>query len=308
MSKLTLFSRATASCIALAASVLWLSPAQLAAQDERTVVAVNYALSYFAERILDTDAEVIFPVPEDADPSFWNPSIAAISTMQRADLILLNGAGFATWTTKASLPRSKIVNTSRGFEEQYIKTETVTHSHGADGEHSHTGTATYMWLDPELAVLQAQAIAAAAEQRDLAEPADINDRLGALTEDLEALDASATELTSVGAGQHLIATHPRYQYLARAYDLEISSLEWDAGASPDPAQLSELEQLMEDTGAKVLIWEAEPSGEAREAVRAMGLSDVVFPTLATTPQGSDYLKSYATAVDDLTNALKNVSE
>ena len=121
------------------------------AQNRATVAAVNYPLTYFAERLAGDRADVLFPVPDGSDPSFWRPGIADISAMQGADVIALNGAGFANWTTKVSLPRSRIVDTSKGFSDQYIKTETITHSHGENGQHSHTGTANYTWLDFGLA-------------------------------------------------------------------------------------------------------------------------------------------------------------
>ncbi|MDJ0858828.1 MAG: metal ABC transporter substrate-binding protein, partial [Dinoroseobacter sp.] len=265
----------------VASSVLLFSAhAPVKAQDRPTVVAVNYALSYFAERLGGSDIEVVFPVPDGVDPSFWRPGISDISTMQNADLILLNGAGFATWTAKASLPRSRILDTSRGFEDRFITTETVTHSHGEGGEHSHTGTASFTWLDQELAILQAAAIAEALAQRGLAEPATVETRMAALTEDLTALDAAAERLRPLAEGKVLIATHPRYQYLARAYDLDIRSLDWEAGAAPDKDQLADLEALVKDSGALVLLWEAQPTDEARAAIRELGLADVVFPTLA----------------------------
>lgn len=293
----TLFRITLTFCLITATSVT--------AQDRPTIVAVNYALSYFAERLAGEDAEVIFPVPDGSDPSFWRPSIAAISTMQQADLILLNGAGFATWTTKASLPRSRIMDTSRGFADSYITTETVTHSHGADGEHSHTGTATYTWLDQTLASAQAEAIATALDARGLVAPDALSARLSALQDELAALDALAKALPDLAAGHTLIATHPRYQYLARAYGLDIRSLEWEAGAAPDDAQISDLKEFVEATGADILIWEAAPPDGARAAVQAIGLTDLVFAPLATRPERVGYAESFEASVRELTEILKS---
>ena len=216
---------------------------------------------------------------------------------------MLNGAGFATWTTKASLPRSRIVDTSRGFEDRFIATETITHSHGADGEHSHTGTASFTWLDQDLAILQARAIADALVQRGLIGPDEVEPRLSALTEDLSALDAAAENLRPLAKGKPVIATHPRYQYFARAYGLDVHSLEWEAGAAPNTEQRAALEALMDETGARVLLWEAQPPEEARATIRGLGLADVVFPTLATAPAGSDYLERFKAAIDHLVDAL-----
>lgn len=282
------------------------SPAQ--SQERPTVVTVNYALGYFAERLGGGAIEVVFPVPDGVDPSFWRPGISDISSIQGADLIVLNGAGFANWIAKASLPRSRIVDTSRGFADRLIATETVTHSHGPDGEHSHTGTASFTWLDQEQAVLQARAIAGALAQRGLVEADMIETRLAALVEDLRSMDAAAERLRPLAEGKVLIATHPRYQYLARAYGLNIRSLAWEAGTAPDADQLAELGQLADETGARVLLWEAQPPESARAAVRDLGLAEVVFPTLATEPEGSDYTQRLRRAVDELWAALNAVDD
>lgn len=303
MSGLTLQPLVSRLFPALAAVVLAAGvPAN--AQERPTVVTVNHALGYFTERLGGGDLDVVFPVPDGVDPSFWRPSISDISSIQGADLIVLNGAGFATWTAKASLPRSRIVDTSRGFEDRFIATETITHSHGESGEHSHTGTASYTWLDQEQAILQAGAIADALVQRGLVEPDVIDTRLAALKDDLQTLDAAADRLRPLAEGKVMIATHPRYQYLARAYGLDIRSLEWEAGAAPDAGQIAALETMVDETGARVLLWEAQPPEEARAAIRELGLADIVFPTMAVSPDNSDYLQTLGKAVEELSAALK----
>jgi zinc transport system substrate-binding protein len=99
-------------------------------------------LKYFAERIGGPHVKVTLQVPPDVDPVYWIPSIADISAYQQADLILLNGAGYAKWITKVSLPGSKTVDTSRSFKDRYITVkEVMTHSHGPEGEHAHEGLA-----------------------------------------------------------------------------------------------------------------------------------------------------------------------
>lgn len=131
--------------------------APLAAQDRPQVVAVSHPLGYVAERLAGDAAEVVYPVPEGADLSFWRPGIAEIGLIQAADLIVLNGAGFAAWVERASLPGARQVDTSAAFSDRYVATESVTHGHGADGEHSHAGTSSYTWLDFEQAARQVEA-------------------------------------------------------------------------------------------------------------------------------------------------------
>ena len=66
------------------------------------VYTVNYPLAYFAERIGGGGVTVEFPAPEEIDPAFWKPAPEIIAAYQTADVILLNGAGFARWIGQAS--------------------------------------------------------------------------------------------------------------------------------------------------------------------------------------------------------------
>ena len=278
---------------ALWAFMALLVAATASAEDRPRIVAVNYAIQSMAERLVGDAAEVVMPVPEGVDPSFWRPSIADISMIQSSDLILLNGAGFATWIDRVSLPRSKVVNTSAGFSLEYITTRSITHSHGDGGEHSHEGTASYVWLDPVLAAMQAEAIAAALTARSLAPEGEVESRLAALRADLESLDEEARAALSKAQNTRFIATHPRYHYLARAYGLSIDYLEWEAGAAPDADQLADLQARVADSGATVLIWEADPPQAALEATADLGLTNVTVAPLAQAAPKGAFLEAMA---------------
>ena len=280
---------------------------QALAQETPRVVTVNYALQYMAERLLDGDAEVVFPVPDDVDPSFWRPSIADITAIQSADLIVLNGAGFASWVDRVSLPRSKTVTTAAGLAERFIITETITHSHGDGGEHAHEGLAAYTWLDLTMAAAQAEAMADAITARDLAAPDGVAERLTDLLADFEQLDRDTRTRLANAQGVAMIATHPRYQYLARRYALNINALEWEAGAMPTPAQLDALDTLAAETGAGVIIWEAAPPPEAIAAAAERGLQSAVFPPLAQIAEPRDFVAAFSAGVDAISNAV-NMTE
>jgi zinc transport system substrate-binding protein len=284
-----------------------LLPRVAAAQASFTVAAVNYPLAWFAERLAGDLAEVIFPVPPGTDPSFWRPGIAEIAAFQSADLILLNGAGFAAWTQRATLPRSRIVNTSAAFEGAYIATETVSHSHGEAGEHSHTGTASYTWLDFGQALQQAVAIAEALRRVAPQAEDQIARNLDGLTADLEALDAEAREIGAGAAAHAVISSHPRYQYFGRAYGLTLDAVDWDASEPPSEAQWLELERLAQETGAGIFLWEAAPDADAMDRIRALGMANAVFPPLANRPDAGDFLSGMTSSLESLREAVAAAS-
>ncbi|MCB5200224.1 metal ABC transporter substrate-binding protein [Loktanella sp. TSTF-M6] len=278
----------------------------VAAQDRPVVATDNYPLAYFAERLGGGGVDVLFTVPGDVDPSFWRPGIADITAIQAADVIALNGAGFSTWPTKASLPRSRTFDTTAGLSDRLIQTDTVTHSHGDDGEHSHEATANYVWLDFELAQQQAAAIAEAMTRQvpDLADAiASSRDDLMA---DLAALDAQGRAIGDMADLPPVVASHPRYQYLGAAYGLDISAVEWDANVDPTADQWAALEALVAQTGAQVFIWEAEPAPGSRARMAEIGLTDVVFPPLANRPAEGDFVSVMQASLTALSEAFKGL--
>lgn len=279
-----------------------------AADEKLTVYAVNAPLAYFAERLAGDQAEVVMPVPPGRDPAFWRPSITDIAAVQSADLILLNGAGYAQWTTKASLPRAKLVDSARTFADAFIVTETITHSHGPEGAHSHQGIASHTWLDFAQAAQQAEAVANALSRRLPDERESIAAALTTLKADLAALDERARSLGERLDGVTLIDSHPRYQYFARAYGLAIASLDWEAGETPSPEQWATFDALVTESGARALIWEGQPSEEAAAALAERGLAGSVFATGANRGPGDQgFVALMQRNLDDLDRVAETIA-
>jgi len=189
-----------------------------------TVYTVNYPLAYMAERIGGGVVEVIFPAPVDVDPAFWSPGPEMVAAYQGADLILLNGAGYAGWVSRATLPESHLIHTMAG-QEHRLETEAseVTHSHGPEGEYSHEAVAFTTWLDPTLALEQARAVQSAFAEQWPDHAAAFGQGFAGLEADLTAIDAEQAATTEGQGGVPILGSHPVYQYLAARYGLNLQS-------------------------------------------------------------------------------------
>ena len=260
------------------------------ASDIFTVYTVNYPLAYFAKRIGEQHIKVVFPVPPDVDPAFWQPDVSDIADFQKADLILLNGAGYAKWVGRVSLPQRKLINTSAAFEQDYISVrETPTHQHGPAGEHSHAGTAFTTWLDFKQAIQQARAILLALEKHQ-PEYANLFRRNFALLEtDLVCLDNDIKLLVARNPNKLFIASHPVYQYFARRYKLRLQSIMWEPDVIPDKQQWNELSRLRRNHPARWIIWEGEPLEESVTKLHQYGINSLVFNPSANKPAQGDFL-------------------
>ena len=258
---------------------------------EPTVYVVNYPLQFFVERIGGEAVEVVFPAPEDEDPAYWKPDADTIAAFQKADLILLNGASYARWVEHAILPASKVVDTSKAFKDRYIELEgAVKHAHGPEGEHAHRSVAFTTWLDPTLALQQAEAIGNRLTRMLPDRAEELARNFEALKRDLESLDTRLADLTKDGIETPLLAAHPVYQYVARRYGLNIKSLDWEPHQVPTAKQWAELDKLIQDHPANWMIWEAAPSTETIDKLRERSIRCGVFDPCGNVPSNGDYLQ------------------
>lgn len=254
------------------------------------VCAVNEPLRYFAERIGGAAVEVRFPAPANVDPAFWSPDADAIGTYQSADLILLNGASYAKWISRASLPLSKMVDTSAAFGERLMEIEEkATHRHGPGAEHAHTGTAFTTWLDFELAIAHARAVHDAMARLRPARAEAFATNLEALTGDLHDLDEQMMLIVAEIGDEPLVGSHPVYQYWARRYGFDVRSVMWEPDVVPDDRAMNAFAGLIAEHPATVMIWEGDPESQSVTRLEAAGVRSVVFDPCGNTAGDGDWL-------------------
>jgi len=255
-----------------------------------TILSVNYPLHYFAQRIGGSQIEAILPLPADGDPAYWKPDEAGISIFQQADIILLNGAGYAKWIDKVSLPTSKMINTSDGIKDSYIEMEEgMTHSHGPEGEHVHRGYAFTTWLNVKFAIEQATAvktrlIQVLPEQKEYFEM-----NYQELKTDLGIIDQDLTQISQTLENKNIFGSHPVYQYLANGYSLTIRSEHWEPDQLPSAEQWAVFKDKFKAYPGKIMLWEGKPLPEVQKQLETLGITVVVFDPCANKPESGDFL-------------------
>jgi zinc transport system substrate-binding protein len=257
-----------------------------------SVYVINYPLQYFSERIGGEHVRVTFPAPADVDPAFWEPDVEQIAAYQRADLILLNGASYAKWVKRVSLPESRLVDTSTGFTDRYISLEDqARHSHGTGGEHQHGEVAFTTWLDPQQAISQAAAIRDSLVRLRPAAESAFRQRFESLRSDLQELDSQLAAAFEAHAGRPLLFSHPVYQYLIRRYAINGHELHWEPDSMPGPDEWREFDMLLKQFPARWMVWEGKPSSEMVAELDQRGVAALVFEPVANQPADGDYLSA-----------------
>jgi zinc transport system substrate-binding protein len=292
-------------CFCLGLLLFLAFPPNAFSERKVTVYVVNYPLKYFAERIGGEHVRVMFPAPAGVDPAYWIPDISTISAYQQADLILLNGANYAKWVGKVSLPSSKLVNTSSQFKDRYITIdELVTHSHGPEGEHAHESLAFTIWLDFDLAIKQAKAIKKALDRNRPTLRDTFLENYASLEKDLMALDREIKRIVSKNPKLPLLASHPVYDYLARRYCLNIKSVHWEPDETPSNEQWMELQSILKYHPAKWMIWEADPMQKSQESLKSAGIKSLIFDPCGNVPDHGDFLGNMRQNIENLKRAFQ----
>ena len=273
-----------------------------------SVFTTNYPLAYFAERIGGDQVEVVFPAPADVDPAYWAPAPEVIADFQQADLILLNGAGYEKWLERASLPASRLVDTSVAMESSYIPLdEGVVHTHGPEGEHSHKGWAFTTWMDPMIAIAQAQAVQEALSDLRPEAAADFRVAYEGLQADLLVLDAQLGKVAADVGDQPIVFSHPVYQYLDEHLGLNGESVHWEPGEMPTEEMWGVLATLLQSHPAELMVWEGEPLEAVKSRLAGLGLQSVVYNPCGNAPESGNYGSVMLQNLANLQAAVKSDS-
>jgi zinc transport system substrate-binding protein len=269
------------------------------------VYVSNYPLQYFAERIAMPPIEVRFAAKSAPDPAYWRPDPLSVKSMQKAYLILLNGATYEKWLRRIPLPPSRLVNTSNSIHDQLIKlTETIVHSHGPEGEHEHTGYAITTWLDLTLAVAQARVIRDTFAFHWPDHNKQFEERFSSLEKDLLELDAELEAVISNAPDMLLLFSHPIYQYMIRRYGLKARSVHWEPDEMPHDLKWNKLEEILEVHKAKWMIWEKTPMSEIAEKLKEMGIACAVFDPCGNVPENGDFLSVMKQNIESMRQVFK----
>ena len=270
------------------------------AQRQPEIYTVNYPLTWAAQQLLGEEAEVRFPAPADVDPASWQPDRDSVAAYQQADLILLNGANYARWLSRASLPDNRLLDTSRAFADQLIALDSgPVHSHGPQGDHSHGEVAFTLWLDLGLYVQQVQAIARAIVDKFPQLAVDVAAREKDLVEQLTTMDGELEKLGRDFNGAPVLYSHPVYQYFERRYAFNGRALHWEPNQFPTQQDWSELRATLKEHPAAVILWEEEPLPKTRARLKDFGVESVVFSPMGNRPVKGDFLSGMSANIERL---------
>jgi zinc transport system substrate-binding protein len=268
--------------------------------NSKILAVTNYPLYFFTQKIAGDEFDVLFPVPLDEDPAFFEPTAEIVSMFQSAEVIFINGAGYESWIDKVALSQRKIVNTTSNVSEKYIKEQGMSHSHGPDGEHDHAETAFTTWLDQSIALDQAKLIYETLKKSYPENSQEFDNNYKELESGIIELDNKMDNLFKPYQGKTLYASHPVYQYLGSRYGINITSEHWEPGQKIKQDMVKTFIESLGVNDIKIMLWEGEPHPETRLLLEEAGVKVVLFFPCGNKAQEGDYLSVMNQNIENLT--------
>lgn len=162
----------------------------------------------------------------------------------------------------------------------------------AEHEHAAGGIDPHLWLDVSQMPKVVQATVQALSKADPAHKTEYQKRGQEVSTKLQNIAAEYETGLKNCQVHTLVTTHPAFGYITDRYHLTQEGISGiDEDTEPSPARLKEIAELTKNSGATTIFF-ADTSNPKIAQVLAgdLGLKTQVIYTMASTPQGKDYLQ------------------
>ncbi|HKW53998.1 MAG TPA: zinc ABC transporter substrate-binding protein [Stellaceae bacterium] len=240
--------------VAVLAGLLAALPAQAA--DRVKVVATFSVIGDMLANVGGDQIVIKTIVGPGGDSELYQPTAADVAAVAASRAVFLNDLNeeFEPWLEvllkQAQFEGSKVV-ASRG-----VATLTSEEEHPVSGRQLPAAIDQHAWLDPRNGVIYVRNIAQALAHLDPAHAAEYRARAAAYTKQIQATDDWARkEMAAVPAGKRrVLVSHDSLQYIARAYDIILVSVNgWTNKSEPSAAELEKLAQQIRAEHTKALF-------------------------------------------------------
>ncbi|MFW6113765.1 MAG: metal ABC transporter substrate-binding protein [Actinomycetota bacterium] len=269
---------------ALAAALLFV-PAGCGNDDEGNgvlrVAADIMPMADFCRCVGGDLVEVEMLIPAGASPHSYELTTEQMRFLAGADILVINGFGLTPWAEEVfdKVDNADMVRVAAA--EEVPESELI--SAGGEGEKQEGGNGAYnphVWLDPELAVRQVEAVRDGMIEADPDNRETFEENAEAYIEGLEQLDVYVEGQVAAFTSKKFVSFHPAWSYFARRYELEqVGAVEELPGKEPGAGEIADLVDLMRAEGVKVIFTEPQLNPKAAEVIAEEAGSDVLIRSL-----------------------------
>ena len=288
---------------------------------ELSVIAEVYPLAWIAQQVGGEQVNVQQLVPSGASPHDLELSAQQVEKIGNAQLVLYvkslaSAVDKAVETGKpgGSIDLAQLLPTRPGVPHEHHDHhghheeadhdhheeaghghhEEADHEHHDEAEHEHAagGIDPHLWLDVSQMPKVVQATVQALSKADPAHKTEYQKRGQEVSTKLQNIGAEYETGLKNCQVHTLVTTHPAFGYITDRYHLtQVGISGIDEDTEPSPARLKEIAELTKNSGATTIFF-ADTSNPKIAQVLAgdLGLKTQVIYTMASTPQGKDYLQ------------------
>jgi zinc transport system substrate-binding protein len=267
------------------------------------VVTSFYPLTFFTQQIGGDLVEIHTITPSGVEPHEYEPTTTDSVAMQHASLIVLNGGHFEPWSDKVEgildHAHTRLLISGDG-----LFTRTI--SYGAE-----TIVDPHVWLDPLLAIKQAERIANALISILPEKQTYFTTRLQALVAQLQDLDRLYHDSLMHCERKEIITSHAAFGYVAASYGLRQFSIQ---GVSPEeepsPKAIAQMISLAKQYKLTHIFFESLVSPKVADTIaHEVGAKTIAFNPLEGLTneeqnEGKDYFSIQRENIANLKEALQ----
>lgn len=290
-------------------------PADTAADDGRLRVLTSFYPMYdFACKIGGDCIDVTNMVPSGTEPHDWEPSTNDLKNLEKADVFIYNGADMEPWADDLLVSRSDTLHVVEASENVELRTTDGEHEHAHEHEgadHHHGDFDPHVWLDPENAKIEMEAIRDALCAADPENSTVFQSNYEKYAAELDALDAEFREKLAPLPNRTIVVAHEAFGYLCDAYGLTQVGIEGlSPDSEPDPGRMAEVIDFVREHSISTIFFEELVSPKVAEAIasetgaQAKMLSPLEGLSDEQAAAGSDYFSVMHDNLAALMEALK----
>lgn len=246
-------------------------PADTAADDGRLRVLTSFYPMYdFACKIGGDCIDVTNMVPSGTEPHDWEPSTNDLKNLEKADVFIYNGADMEPWADDLLVSRSDTLRVVEASENIELRTTDGEHEHAhehEDADHHHGDFDPHVWLDPENAKIEMEAIRDALCAADPENSTVFQSNYEKYAAELDALDAEFREKLAPLPNRTIVVAHEAFGYLCDAYGLTQVGIEGlSPDSEPDPGRMAEVIDFVREHSISTIFFEELVSPKVAEAI------------------------------------------
>ena len=246
-------------------------PADTAADDGRLRVLTSFYPMYdFACKIGGDCIDVTNMVPSGTEPHDWEPSTNDLKNLEKADVFIYNGADMEPWADDLLVSRSDTLHVVETSENVELRTTDGEHEHAHEHEgadHHHGDFDPHVWLDPENAKIEMEAIRDALCAADPENSTVFQSNYEKYAAELDALDAEFREKLAPLPSRTIVVAHEAFGYLCDAYGLTQVGIEGlSPDSEPDPGRMAEVIDFVREHSISTIFFEELVSPKVAEAI------------------------------------------